>query len=138
VGGILHDMGKIVFSAVHPDLIEKITKFSREKEIPLELFEDLAAGLNHAQIGALIAEKWNFPEPLVNAIRYHHEPQEAPQEAQDIVDTVYLANMLCNYEAQIVNFEQIDRPVLMRFQLHSEDEMRALLEKLNTSFSQEN
>jgi putative nucleotidyltransferase with HDIG domain len=137
VGGILHDMGKIVFSSVHPALIEKIEKFSREKDIPSELFEDMTAGLNHSQIGALIAEKWNFPDALVNSIRYHHDPQDAPPADRDIVDAVYLANMLCNYENSDISFDQIDKPVLTRFHFQTEEQTRKVLEKMNAAFAEE-
>ena len=39
--------------------------------------EQMLLGMNHAEIGARLAERWNFPEPLVDAIRYHHEPERA-------------------------------------------------------------
>jgi putative nucleotidyltransferase with HDIG domain len=137
VGGILHDMGKIIFSNVHPHLIEKIVSFSKDKDIPTEMFEDMAAGLNHSQIGALIAEKWNFPEPLVNSIRYHHEPQNAPKGSYDTVATVYLANMLCNFEDQLVGFDQFDKSILATFRLQSEDQVRKILARLAEAFTRE-
>ena len=66
VGGILHDMGKIIFSSVHPQLLDKINNFCKTRNIDRDLMEDLSAGLNHAEIGALIAEKWNFPNVLID------------------------------------------------------------------------
>jgi len=30
-------------------------------------------GADHAQIGGLVAGRWNLPEPLVEAITYHHD-----------------------------------------------------------------
>jgi putative nucleotidyltransferase with HDIG domain len=137
VGGILHDMGKIVFANVHPQLIEKIMKFSREKDIPAELFEDMSVGLNHAQIGALIAAKWNFPETLINAIKYHHEPQNAPKENHDVVASVYLANMFCNYEEELIGFDQFEKSILTMFRLQSEEQVKKVLEKLSQAFMQE-
>jgi putative nucleotidyltransferase with HDIG domain len=137
VGGILHDMGKIIFSNVHPHLIEKIMKFSKDKDIPSELFEDMTAGLNHSQIGALIAEKWNFPEALVNSIRYHHEPQHAPAASRDIVTTVYFANMLCNYEDKLVGFDQFDKDVLTDFRMQNEEQIQKVQERLAQAFLQE-
>ena len=74
VGGILHDLGQIVIASLHPDLLERITKVCKEKGIPARMLENFSVGLNHAEVGALIAKKWNFPEQLVTAIRFHHEP----------------------------------------------------------------
>ena len=70
VGGMLHDLGTIIVGALHPDLLNKIRRFCAEKDIAVNLLEDMSVGLNHAEIGARIAEKWNFPEQLVQAIRH--------------------------------------------------------------------
>lgn len=137
VGGILHDMGKIIFSSVHPDLIGKITRFCREKSIPAELFEDLAAGLNHSEIGALIAEKWNFPEQLVAAIRYHHNPTTAPAEDRDVVYTVYMANSLCNYEEGAMAFDQFEPRVLHNFNINDEEQLARISKLLTDAFAKE-
>jgi len=138
VGGILHDMGKIIFANVHPDLLNKIKTFCMEKGIPSSTFEDLSAGLNHAEIGALIAEKWNFPDNLVSAIRLHHDPNVAPAEFKDLVETVYLANMLCEYEAGTVTFDQLDKKPLASFGISNEKQLEVLLEKFSTGFKREN
>lgn len=138
VGGILHDMGKIVFSNVHPDLIGKIKNFCTEKGIPAAAFEDLSAGMNHAEIGALIAEKWNFPDTLVNAIRLHHDPSMAATEYRDVVETVYLANMLCEFEVGAVTFDQFDRKALSNFGIASERQMESLIERFAQGFKLEN
>ena len=39
--------------------------------------ESAILGLNHAEIGARLAEKWNFPEELIDTIRHHHTPESA-------------------------------------------------------------
>jgi len=138
VGGILHDMGKIIFANVHPDLLAKIRAFCTEKELPPETFEDLSAGMNHAEIGAQIAEKWNFPDNLVCSIRLHHDPLIAPTEYRDLVETVYVANMLCEYEAKNVNYEQIDKKVLQHFGITTEAQIEALVERFSNGFKREN
>jgi len=137
VGGILHDMGKIIFSNVHPSLLGKIHEFCADKGIPAATFEDLSAGMNHAEIGALIAEKWNFPESLVNAIRLHHEPGLASEEYRDVVETVYLANMFCEFEAGNVSFDQIDTKTLAIFGISSEKQVESLLQKFSQGFKSE-
>ncbi|TVQ35765.1 MAG: HDOD domain-containing protein [Spirochaetaceae bacterium] len=137
VGGILHDMGKIIFSSVHPDLMTKINSFCHEKGIASEIFEDLAAGLNHSEIGAMIAENWNFPEALVDAIKYHHTPHSAPQPYRDVVYTVYLANALCHVRDAGVGIEQIDPQVLASFKITNEEQLKTIEARLDAAFARE-
>jgi putative nucleotidyltransferase with HDIG domain len=137
VGGILHDMGKIIFFNVHPDLLNKIKEFCTEKNLPATTFEDLAAGMNHAEIGALIAEKWNFPEALVTAIRYHNDPMSAPVAHRDLTSVVYLANMFCEIEAGNVIFDQLDSAVLDNFNINSKKQIDSLLERFSSGFKQD-
>jgi putative nucleotidyltransferase with HDIG domain len=138
VGGILHDMGKIIFSAVRPDLSDKIKNFCYEKGLPVSTFEDISAGMNHAEIGALIADKWNFPERLVASIRYHHDPGSASREYRDLVNVVYLANMLCELELGNVGYEQLEYSALDSFGITSEKQLDSLLEKFTAGFENEN
>lgn len=137
VGGILHDMGKIIFSSVHPQLLEKISAFCNTRGIDRDVMEDLSAGLNHAEIGALIAEKWNFPEVLVNAIRYHHEPFNTADEFRDVVYTVYMANALCDVDSGTMVFEQIDREAIKSFHITTQAQFEQIHERLRTTFIKE-
>ena len=137
VGGILHDMGKIVFSSIHPELLEKIQSFASEKELSRGLFENLAGGFNHAQIGAKIAEKWNFSESLVQAIRFHHEPHSSSPEYRKVVYCVYLANALCDLEKDIIGYDQMDKDVLSFFRISSEAQLDRMKDILNQAFKSE-
>ena len=137
VSGILHDMGKIVFSSVHPDLLKNIQNFCASRNIPYSTFEDLAAGMNHAEIGALIAKKWNFPDSLINAIRYHHNPAAVDSQYRDLVRCVYLANMFCEYENGAVTFDQFEEGALASFGISSKGQLDNLLQRLSTGFKRE-
>ena len=137
VGGILHDIGKIVFSAVHPDLLEKIRNFSSTRDISPGLFEDLSAGYNHAEIGAKIAEKWNFSDSLIEAIRYHHEPAACRPEHRLIVYCVYLGNAIIGYESGEVHYEILDHTILSKFRITSEDQFKEVQHRLSADYSAE-
>lgn len=134
-GGILHDMGKIIFASVHPDLINQIENFCAEKGLSTSLLEDLASGLNHAEIGALVAEKWNFPEALVEAIRSHHDPGSCDPVHKDVVTCVYLANALCDRHSAQVSIEHIEPGVRERLGVKNNDHLLQLKTKLETAFS---
>jgi putative nucleotidyltransferase with HDIG domain len=90
---LLHDTGKLVLgSFVKEDLnaIDNITA----KGIPFVIAENMILGVDHAEIGAKILKMWSFPTEIVNAVRWHHDP-EAADTSSIQVDVVYLANLLC-------------------------------------------
>jgi putative nucleotidyltransferase with HDIG domain len=134
VGGILHDLGQIVIAAMHPELLERITQVVREKGITGRLLENFTVGLNHAEVGALIARKWNFPEQLVDAIRFHHEPAQAPQGSRDIVNCVYLANAICDVEREKLGWDQLENPVLRDFGIETRDQFDIIQGRLAKAF----
>jgi putative nucleotidyltransferase with HDIG domain len=136
VAGILHDLGLIAVMALHPELHEKMRRFCMEKNIPPGILERFSYGMKHADIGALMARKWNFPDVLVEGIRYHHEPLFASQPCKDVVYCVYLANALCDMERGLISFPQIDRPVLSDFGIGNESQLQKIAETVKASFDQ--
>jgi len=137
VGGILHDIGKIIFSAIHPNLLNKIRKFSHEKNISSSLFENLSAGYNHAEIGAQIAEKWNFPISLIDAIRYHHHPESCRSENRLIVSCVYLGNTISAYENGRKHYDSIDSLILAKFRITNEIQFKQVQIRLAEDYESE-
>ncbi|MGA2974760.1 MAG: HDOD domain-containing protein [Spirochaetia bacterium] len=134
VGGILCDLGQIVIASMHPDLLDRITRVCKDKGIPARMLENFSIGLNHAEVGALIAKKWNFPEQLVTAIRFHQEPLQAPPNARDIVYCVYLANVICDMERERIGFDQVQSQVLRDFNIETEAQLNKIQEKLSKLF----
>jgi putative nucleotidyltransferase with HDIG domain len=137
VGGILHDLGQIIIASLRPDLLESIKKFCKEKEIPSKLLESFSMGLNHAEVGALIAKKWNFPEQLVAAIRFHHSPMECPEEYRDVVFSVYLANSIADLERERIVHDQIDSRVLLDFGITDNVQLDRIQSRLAAAFDQQ-
>jgi putative nucleotidyltransferase with HDIG domain len=134
VAGILHDLGQIIVTYLHPDAMEQMARFCKDKDIPPRILERFSFGLNHADVGALIARKWNFPEQLVQGIKHHHDPLTAPMQYKETVFCVYLANSLCDLEREFITFEQMERPVLLEYGIRSEEQCRRILERLQKSF----
>ncbi len=134
VAGILHDLGFIVVRTLHPSTQEKMRRFSVEKHISPQLLEKFSFGMNHADIGALIAQKWNFPDVLVEGIRYHHDPLLASVKCKDVVFCVYLANAVCDLERGMISREQLEMPVLGEFGIRTEAQMTELADSLRREF----
>ncbi|MDA3950034.1 MAG: HDOD domain-containing protein [Spirochaeta sp.] len=135
VGGILHDMGKIVFSSLHPDTVARIQTFSREKGIPSSVFEEMSDGIDHAEVGARLATQWNFPDVLVETIRHHHTPLKADGHVRDVVAVVYLANELAKITTN--DFSHIDARVLRIVRVKDLDQLGQVHRKLGEQYDRE-
>jgi putative nucleotidyltransferase with HDIG domain len=134
VASLLHDLSKVVIEFLHPDLLEKIHKFSAKKGIPAKIFENFSIGLHHAEIGARIAEKWNFPAHLIESIKYHHEPQQSRSADSSLVEIVYLANAICNLEEENLTFEQMYPHILQNYNLNTLQEMEQMRVRLKAVY----
>ena len=97
VCGLLHDMGKVIFETNCPEYLENVKKICKDKITSLDLFEKIISGVNHGEIGAKIAEKWNFPESIINVIRFHHSPENAPEATKILAAIIYIANLMVHY-----------------------------------------
>jgi putative nucleotidyltransferase with HDIG domain len=86
VCGLLHDIGKTVMLDMLADYI--LSDDKRQK-----LMDD-----HHAEIGYLLARKWNFDEAIQESIRFHHEPERA-SAFRGLVEMVYLSNIM-TYSSQ--------------------------------------
>ncbi|MCH5290569.1 MAG: HDOD domain-containing protein [Treponema sp.] len=137
VCGLLHDMGKIIFENARPEMLERMDEICKKRGVSPELFERMIAGVNHGGVGALIAEKWNFPDVIINVIRYHHNPEDAPQEFRKPVYIVYLADLLSHYETEAIEFEQFELDVLAAFKIQKEEQLKSIGDRMEAAFKQQ-
>ncbi len=137
VCGLLHDLGKIVFSSLYPELLEKIQKLKTDRHIPDKVYEALLAGVNHPEIGAALAEKWNFPPSLTMALRYHHSVDSAPEEFRDIAANVCLADLMIHYQEETIEYYQIDQKLLERFGIKNEVQLQKICASFQRGFESE-
>jgi putative nucleotidyltransferase with HDIG domain len=94
-GGLLHDIGKLILAEFFPEHFEKIWLTMIDSAISFVDAEKMAEAVNHAEIGAYLAEKWLLPQPLVDAIRHHHSAFSSDRTAVIIGVADLLANTCC-------------------------------------------
>jgi putative nucleotidyltransferase with HDIG domain len=138
VAALLHDFGKIITSSLQPQLVEKLNKMCSERGIPITSLEDLTEGYNHAIIGSLLAEKWNFPDKFIQAIRFHHVPLEADEGYKAILYTVYLGNEIFYYFNGLRTFNDLNFQVLKFFSIDSEDRFKPFVTRIQTTLGMNN
>lgn len=78
--GVLHNIGRLVLDQHRPrDLITAV-RFAEQEALSIGEAERAVLGFTDAQVGAGLADRWNFPEQLVDAIARH---QLLPTELDD-------------------------------------------------------
>lgn len=91
--GLLHDLGKVMLAHQFGDDYAKVVEhLNTDGPSALVLMEQAAFQTNHAAVGASLLQSWNFPETILNSIRYHHEPHRAPHPEQAAL--IYAANVV--------------------------------------------
>ncbi|MDQ1257608.1 MAG: hypothetical protein QG656_2214, partial [Candidatus Hydrogenedentes bacterium] len=74
--GLLHDIGMIVFEQFLPREFELVNAACAERHIPRYVAEREVIGVDHAMIGARLAQKWKLPDNLVHVIAGHHDLEQ--------------------------------------------------------------
>ncbi|MBI5093246.1 MAG: HDOD domain-containing protein [Candidatus Hydrogenedentes bacterium] len=72
--GLLHDVGKVAFDLVYPEQFQRAVSLAHKNRSFVRDAEREVFGIHHGEIGGLLGEHWNMPEPIVESIRFHHEP----------------------------------------------------------------
>ncbi|MBN1592583.1 MAG: HDOD domain-containing protein, partial [Candidatus Coatesbacteria bacterium] len=91
---LLHDIGKPVLGSFIADEIDGIEARLQELGDAFDEEERASFGIDHAEIGALILEKWGLPQVLVDVVRHHHRPGSGNVN-QATIDVVHVADALC-------------------------------------------
>jgi putative nucleotidyltransferase with HDIG domain len=90
--GLLHDIGKRFLSSFVADDFKKLMELGHCTDSSFLEAEKEILGMNHAELGGLIIEKWEFSEELIAAVREHHDP-DALDKSQ-LTALVALSNTL--------------------------------------------
>ena len=72
IAGLLHDFGKIVFAQYMPEQFKQVLAVCAERNVPSCTVENEVIGADHTLVGAMLAQKWQFPQTLIDCIRTHH------------------------------------------------------------------
>lgn len=134
--GLLHDIGKIVLMSADDRIIHTISEITRNKQLrSSSILEEISVGISHAEIGGLIAEKWNFPASLKLAIENHHSPLNVEGEFKELTFSIYFANMLCGVEKNKYSYYYIETDILEWLKINCIEDLKSFHEKLKTNYA---
>ena len=93
VGGLLHDIGKVVLYVKWPDVGQQITAATKDSSRSLMETEQELFAVTHADAGGWLATAWHLPTSLREPILRHHSPSTA-QDAKLQTAIVHVADVL--------------------------------------------
>lgn len=104
--GLLHDAGKIVLMSSRAEDYKKAINMTKKENIPLIEAERYIFGSTHSEVGAYLLGIWGLPDTIVEAVAFHHNPQESPTHSFSALTAVYIANLLRKHK-QSETIEQL-------------------------------
>jgi len=123
VAALLHDIGRLVISKLHPGHRSYFDTTSRTPEQRIH-DEREQLGIDHALVGGVLARRWNMPQRIAVAIERHHS-----EEADGLAAMLAGADMVAHYaQGEAVTPERL-RSVSRRCGL-GPDALRDLLYEL--------
>ena len=100
VGGLLHDIGKVVLIYSMYDQYRLVLERAAADAGLQSLLaaEREVFGTTHTEVGQILGISWQLPQPLIACMRLHHT-QDLTSHHRELVELVSLANRLAHDES---------------------------------------
>lgn len=89
VGGLLHDIGRLVMFLKARDQSLEILHRCEAEGAPSCAVERLVLGFDHATLGGELLALWHLPSTLVEMVRRHHQPLGLSLASSDVAAVHY-------------------------------------------------
>jgi putative nucleotidyltransferase with HDIG domain len=96
IGGLIHDVGKIVMATAFPDQFDQIYRRRGEEGGDLLRLEREVLGVDHAELGAMYLRKQGLGDTFIEIVQFHHAPQLASRQAR-VTAAVHVADLLVRH-----------------------------------------
>lgn len=96
VAGLLHDFGKLLIAISMPREYVLVRQTFELGDCPLTACEIEVMGTTHAELSGLALERWNLPQPIQQAVTFHHAPDLADGGRPHLSHVVHAADQLAN------------------------------------------
>lgn len=94
IAGLLHEVGSLVLDQFFDRLYGAVFRVSQHGRNAIHEVEKEYLGIDHGEIGGWLLQRWKIPPSLACAVRFHHEPSEAPEEYRNLCHVVHVADFV--------------------------------------------
>lgn len=96
LAGLLHNIGELVLVANLPEEYVAVRERAAHGEVDVLEAERQVFGATHAEIGAYLLGLWALPDPIVEAVAFHHQPSRSHNRGFSPLTAVHAAHSLCS------------------------------------------
>jgi HD-like signal output (HDOD) protein len=93
--GVLHDLGALVLARAFPEQYATLTNARIETGRSAVMLELENWGIDHGEVGGIVACRWRLPDSIRDAVAFHHHPWQASSEHRILTQLVHVADFLC-------------------------------------------
>jgi putative nucleotidyltransferase with HDIG domain len=94
--GLLHDVGKLILATNLPEQYEATLAEAAEPGANLLEIERERFKATHAEVGAYLLGLWGLPDPVVEALAFHHIPMKKAPKRFSPLTAVHVANAMAH------------------------------------------
>lgn len=94
--GLMHDIGKLLIAAYLPESFDSITQYMDQHQATIAEAESQVIGTTHAAIGAYLLGLWGLPLQIIEAVAFHHSPDEYNGDEEISLAIVHVADAIAN------------------------------------------
>jgi putative nucleotidyltransferase with HDIG domain len=96
-GGLLHDVGKLVFKNYDEERYDAVIQSVYNEQADAVTMEIEAFGVAHPQVADQVLAKWGFPDELREPVAMHHLAATNPDQVSSGAHIVCLADATCHH-----------------------------------------
>ncbi|MCA9259583.1 MAG: HDOD domain-containing protein [Planctomycetales bacterium] len=108
LGGIMHDVGKLVLADHYGKHYTLVRSAAEKTRIPLETAEDDQFDTSHAEVGGYLLALWGLPQPILEAVTFHHDAPVADEPQWNAATIVFFANALMRRSEVLLDAKDVD------------------------------
>ena len=97
IGGLLHDIGKVVVNNEYPEKFAKVIEMVYNDQVSFETAERDIFEFTQREVGAFVVKKWGFPENLELLIKFFDDNEALARDKQlsHLVAIITLSDRMC-------------------------------------------